>query len=264
MDDASKNKLQDAVAKVQAGVTAVKNGVAAVATTKKMAQGHEDKSKGHADKAKGHADRAKKYADKGNGHAKRAKKFMSRAQKAAKQAKKAAKEANTALKKAQALANKKASTGNCAPNCPRHGACTTGCLDKWDPIIRLEHLQNMRRDYGPFTQKGLLSNLQLRSSCGCTKSTAFACPCHAKSNLKTNASVKNKYMMLNGNTVAKGSNVILYSDKIKIKHAGGGVGNSGAKNGGAGGGVEYTSPKTKGSKGKKLRSRKHVEETQFL
>jgi len=45
----------------------------------------------------------------------------------------------------------------------------------------------------------------------------------------------------------------VYSDKIKIKHAGGGVGNSGAKNGGAGGGVEYTSPKTKGSKGKKLR-----------
>ena len=53
-----------------------------------------------------------------------------------------------------------------------------------------------------------------------------------------------------------------YSDKVKIKHEGGGVGNSGGaggvKNGGAGGGGEYTvavstAPKTKGSKGKKLR-----------
>jgi hypothetical protein len=51
-----------------------------------------------------------------------------------------------------------------------------------------------------------------------------------------------------------------YSDKIKIKHEGGGVGNGGGaggdQNGGAGGGGEHTvtvGTAPKGSKGKKLR-----------
>ena len=84
-----------------------------------------------------------------------------------------------------------------------------------------------------------------KSECNCCNKPG--CGCCGSS--KTDASIKNTGFFLNGNTVSRGSNVIIYGNNAKVTHSGGGVANSGgagAAGGGGGGGKGSSSSQGRG------------------
>ena len=85
-----------------------------------------------------------------------------------------------------------------------------------------------------------------KKSDGCNCCNKPGCGCCGSS--KTDASIKNTGFFLNGNTVSRGSNVIIYGNNAKVTHSGGGVANSGGAGaaGGGGGGKGSSSSQGKG------------------
>lgn len=81
--------------------------------------------------------------------------------------------------------------------------------------------------------KGIEEGQKL-ADCGCCSKPG---PCGCCGGVTEDASIHNTGFFLNGNTVERGSNVIIYGNGATVTHSGGGVANGGGAGAGAGAGA---------------------------